>query len=132
MSEQAHKARRTKLFFRMSKIIAPLLIIILTTCTDPKPKSETKTMDFGAFTIETPTNWHQLILKGIDSYAGGIVIDGKDTLGFDLGMYANTLTESEPQIVERSLLQYLHQPVDTTELIIVDSRRGIDPDKYKK
>jgi hypothetical protein len=116
----------------MNKFIFPFLLILLTTCKRPEPKKETKTMDFGAFTIKTPLSWHQLKQQGIDSYAGGIVIDGKDTLSFDLGMYSNTLTELEPQIVERSLLPNLHQPVDTSELIIVEKRRGADPDKYKK
>lgn len=89
-------------------------------------------MDFGAFTIETPHSWKQIKEKGIDSYVGRIAIDNQDTLDFDLGWYSNTLTENEPQIVERSLLQHMQQPVDTSELIIVDSRKGIDPDKYKK
>ena len=42
------------------------------------------------------------------------------------------LTEFEPQIVERSFLQHMQQPADTSELIIVESRKGIDPDQYKK
>ena len=41
------------------------------------------------------------------------------------------MTEYEPQIVERSIL--INNPNnDTTELIIVDSRKGIDSEKYKK
>ena len=89
-------------------------------------------MDFGAFSIETPKSWKQIKAQGIDSYVGGIAIDDKDTLDFDLGWYSNTLTEYEPQIVERSIIQQMQQPVDTSEFIIVESRKGVDTDKYKK
>jgi hypothetical protein len=116
----------------MNKLLTAIIIIGLTACNETQPKSETKTMNFGAFSIETPCSWKQIKENGIDSYAGRIAIDEQDTLDFDLGWYSNTLTEYEPQIVERSLLQYMQQPVDTSELIIVDSRKGIDPDKYKK
>lgn len=116
----------------MKKLLTAILVIGLTACNERQPKGGTKTMDFGAFTIETPLTWKQIKEKGIDSYVGRIAIDDTDTLDFDLGWYSNTLTEYEPQIVERSLLQHMQQPVDTSELIIVDSRKGIDPDKYKK
>lgn len=115
----------------MKKFLTAIIVTGLTACSQTQPKGDIKTMDFGAFTIETPQSWRQIKEKGIDSYVGRIAIDDKDTLDFDLGWYSNTLTEYEPQIVERSLLQHMQQP-DTTELIIVDSRKGIDPDKYKK
>jgi hypothetical protein len=115
------------------KYILPAIIgIVLTSCNQTQPESDTKTLDFGAFTIETPRTWKQIKAKSIDSYAGRIAIDDKDTLDFDLGWYSNTLTEYEPQIIERSFLQHMKQPIDTTEFIIVDSRKSVDPDKYKK
>jgi hypothetical protein len=120
-------------FSTMQKfLIVLILIVALTSCNQSRRKDGTKTLDFGAFTIETPPSWTKIEEKGVDSYVGRIAIDEKDTLDFDLGWYSNTLTEDEPQIVERSLLQNRTQPVDTTELIIVESRKGVDIDKYKK
>lgn len=116
----------------MKYFLTAIIGIVLTSCNQSRPESETKTLDFGAFTIETPKSWKQIKAKGIDSYVGRIAIDDRDTIDFDLGWYSNTLTEYEPQIIERSLLQHMKQPIDTTEFIIVDSRKGIDPDKYKK
>jgi len=116
----------------MKRFLAIITVLSLAACNQSKSRHDTKEMNFGAFIIETPQSWKQIKAKGIDSYVGGIAIDDKDTLHFDLGWYSNTLTEYEPQIVERSLLQHMQQPVDTTELIIVERRKGIDPDKYKK
>jgi len=92
------------------KIITQLLLLFIIGCTDSKSKSDNQILDFGSFKIETPGSWTKVKVKGIDSYVGQIAIDTKDTLYFDLGWYSNTL--SEP--------------------LIVDSRTGIDPDKYRK
>jgi hypothetical protein len=116
----------------MIKLLITIVVIALTACHDSQPEVETKTMDFGAFTIKTPKSWKQVVARGIDSYVGGIVIDDTDTLNFNLGWYSSTLTEYDPQIIERSFLQHMQQPVDTSEYIIVESRRDIDPDEYKK
>jgi hypothetical protein len=114
------------------KISSLIIILLFISCTDIKPKKAKHTLDFGSFTIETPSSWTKIRAKGIDSYVGKIAIDSNETLYFDLGWYSNTLTEDEPQIVERSLLQHMSNTVDTSDLIIVDSRNGIDPDKYKR
>jgi len=116
----------------MKKLSTAIILIGLTACNQNQPENNTKILDFGAFTIEAPKSWKQIKQKGIDSYIGRIAIDSKDTLDFDLGWYSNTLTEYEPQIVERSSLQHMQQPVDTSELIIVENRRGVDADKYRK
>ncbi len=116
----------------MKRFLTIITLLGLTACNQPKPRHDTKEMDFGAFIIKTPQSWTQIKAKGIDSYVDKIAIDDKDTLRFDLGWYSNTLTEYEPQIVERSLLQHMQKPIDTTALIIVEDRRGIDPDKYKR
>ena len=75
--------------------------------------------------------WTKLDRQGIDSYVGEIVIDFTDTIGFDLGLYSNSLTEREPMIWERSSLQY-YKDIDTSDLVLVEDSRGIDPDKYRK
>ncbi len=101
-------------------------------CSDSKTKSDKKTLDFGSFTIETPRGWTKIKAQGTDSYVGRIAIDNSDTLDFDLGWYSNTLTEPEPQIIERSMLKNV-DVVDTTHVIIIaDNIRGIDRDKYRK
>ncbi|HEV7331284.1 MAG TPA: hypothetical protein VGN63_09615 [Flavisolibacter sp.] len=119
----------------MKKLLTAIIEIGLTTCNQTKPKSDTKTIDFGAFSIETPQSWKQIKARSTDSYVGRIAIDEKNTLDFDLGWYSNPLSESDPAIMERSMLEHfkqIGQPLDTSEMIIVESRRGIDPDNYKK
>jgi len=113
------------------KLIPGLLLFLLIGCADNKPKSDKQTLDFGSFTIETPNGWTKIKAQGADSYVGRIAIDNIDTVDFDLGWYSNTLTEPEPQIIERSMLRNM-DVLDTTQFIIVASRKGIDPDKYKK
>ena len=113
------------------KIVTGLLLLFIIGCTDSKPKSDKQILDFGLFTIETPNGWTEIKAQGTDSYVGRIAIDNSDTVDFDLGWYSNTLTEPEPQIIERSMLRNM-DVLDTTQIIIVDSRKGIDPDKYKK
>jgi hypothetical protein len=113
------------------KIILGLLLLFIISCTDSKPKRDKQTLDFGSFTIETPSSWTKIKAQGADSYVGRIAIDNTDTIDFDLGWYSNTLTEPEPQIIERSMLRNM-DVLDTAQFIIVDSRKGIDPDTYKK
>ncbi len=116
----------------MKKLLTAIIVIGLTACKQPPSKDERKTMDFGAFTIETPKSWKKIKADGIDSYVGRIALDSSDTMHFDLGWYSNTLTEDQPLIVERSMLQYSQLPTDTSELIIVEKLKGIDLDRYKK
>lgn len=113
------------------KKIPGLLLLFIISCADNKTKVDNQILDFGSFTIVTPNSWTKVKAHGTDSYVGRIAIDNNDTIDFDLGWYSNTLTEDEPQIIERSMLKNI-DVLDTTEFIIVDSRRGIDPDKYKK
>jgi len=116
---------------KIMKILIGLFLLFITSCTDSKPQSDKKTLDFGSFTIETPNSWTKIKTQGADSYVGRIAIDNTDTVDFDLGWYSNTLTETEPQMIERSMLKYM-DVLDTTEFIIVESLKGIDSDKYKK
>ena len=117
--------------FTFMKIIPGLLLLLIIGCADNKPKADNQTLDFGSFSIVTPNGWTKIKAQGADSYVGRIAIDNTDTVDFDLGWYSNTLTEPEPQIIERSMLKNI-DVLDTTQFIIVDSRKGIDPDKYKK
>lgn len=120
------------MFWSMQDYLPAILIFALTACNQTHTKTDTKTLDFGLFTIETPASWKKIKQTGIDSYVGRIAIDNSDTLDFDLGWYSNTLTEPEPYIVERDLLKYGKQPPDTIGLIIVEDSRGVDLDKYRK
>jgi hypothetical protein len=113
------------------KTIPRLLLLLIFGCADSKPKTDSQTLDFGSFSIVTPDGWTKIKAKGTDSYVGQIAIDNSDTIDFDLGWYSNTLTEPEPQIIERAMLKSMNL-LDNSQFIIVDSRKGIDPDKYKK
>jgi hypothetical protein len=113
------------------KIISGLLLLLIIGCTDHKPKADNQTLDFGSFSIVTPNGWTKIRAQGVDSYVGRIAIDNTDTIDFDLGWYSNKLTEPEPQIIERSILKSM-DILDTSQFIIVDSRKGIDPDKFKR
>ena len=113
------------------KLSIIFISLYLIACNDTMHIRHSHTLDFGSFSIETPNSWTKIKASGIDSYVGRIAIDNADTLDFDLGWYSNTLTEYEPRIVERSIL--INNPnIDTTDLIIVNSRKGVDPEKYKK
>jgi hypothetical protein len=61
---------------------------------------EKKTLEFAQFTIEVPSTWGKVKLRGIDSFVGLIAIDETDTLSFDLGWYSNSLEESQCIIYE--------------------------------
>lgn len=83
-----------KQFIKLFHISA--LTILVLGCKDP---SRTKTIDFGLFTLEVPYQWQQVKQDGIDSYVGAIAVDNADTLYFDLGMYSNSLTEPNIQVI---------------------------------
>jgi hypothetical protein len=74
-------------------LIISIIFAVLLSCSETKTTGEKKTLDFGAFTIETPKGWTKIKERGIDSYVGRIAIDESDTLEFDLGWYSNDLTE---------------------------------------
>jgi hypothetical protein len=77
----------------MQKLLIAIIVAGLTACSETQQKGESKTMDFGSFTIEAPQSWTAIKEKGFDSYVGRIAIDDTDTLEFDLGWYSNDLTE---------------------------------------
>ncbi|WP_333889220.1 hypothetical protein [Sphingobacterium siyangense] len=116
-----------KQFIKLSHISA--LIILVVGCKDP---SRTKTMDFGLFTLEVPYKWQQVKQDGIDSYVGAIAIDNTDTLYFDLGMYSNSLTEPNIQVITRQMME--ENNLDSSDFIVVKDimSMNIDADLYRK
>ncbi|WP_433903521.1 hypothetical protein [Sphingobacterium puteale] len=118
-----------KQFIKLFHISA--LTILVTGCKDPSP---TKTMDFGLFTIEVPYKWQQVKQDGIDSYVGAIAVDNTDTLYFDLGMYSNTLTEHNIEIITRQMME--ESATDSSDYIIVKDMPildlDLDADLYRK
>jgi hypothetical protein len=112
-------------------LVTAILVFGLTACDHQKHKVDTKTLDFGVFTIETPHSWTKIKDRGIDSYVGRIAIDSTDTLDFDYGLYSNNLHEYDPTILDSSMMK----DVDTSqinEIIFVKNRMRVDPDKYRK
>jgi len=115
------------------KLIPGLLLLLIIGCADNKPKADNQTLDFGSFSIVTPTGWTKIKAQGVDSYVGRIAIDNTDTLHFDLGWYSNKLNEYEPTILDSSMIGSIDTSmVDTSEVIFVKNRMRVDPDKYKK
>ena len=111
------------------KVLVGLLFMACTQCHFPKEEKHEKLFDLGAFTMITPTSWKKLDDKGIDSYAGKIAIDDDDTLEFDFGWYANTLSE-EPMIMERRAMPDTAN-FDSADVIIVDRLTSTDIDRYR-
>jgi hypothetical protein len=88
------RGRYGQCFLTMQRLLKVLIILLgLDACSNNKTTSDLKTLDFGAFTIETPKEWTKVQEQGIDSYVGRIAMDRIDTLEFDLGWYSNDLTE---------------------------------------
>ncbi|WP_324760625.1 hypothetical protein [Sphingobacterium thalpophilum] len=106
-----------------------VLTILAIGCKDP---SRTKTMDFGLFTLEAPYRWEEVKQNGIDSYVGAIAVDNADTLYFDLGMYSNTLTEPNIQVITRQMME--ENNLDSSDFIVVKDimSMNIDADLYRK
>ncbi|WP_286862479.1 MULTISPECIES: hypothetical protein [Sphingobacterium] len=105
------------------------LTILFVGCIDP---SRTKKMDFGLFTIEVPYKWQQVKQNGIDSYVGAIAVDNTDTLYFDLGMYSNTLTEPNIEVITRQMME--ENDLDSSGFVVVKDimSMNIDADLYRK
>jgi hypothetical protein len=117
----------------MNKLLTAIIVIGLTACNQTKHKGDTKTMNFGSFSIETPQSWTAIKEQGVDSYVGSIAIDEKDTISFDLGWYSNRLYEYDPTILDSSMRANIDTSmIDTSEVIFVENRMKVDPDKYRK
>ena len=116
-----------KQFIKLSHISAPTILVV--GCKDP---SRTKTMDFGLFTLEVPYKWQQVKQNGIDSYVGAIAVDNTDTLYFDLGMYSNTLTEPNIEVITRQMME--ENDLDSSGFVVVKDimSMNIDADLYRK
>lgn len=116
-----------KQFIKLFYISA--ITILAIGCKDP---SRTKTMDFGLFTLEVPYRWEEVKQNGIDSYVGAIAVDNADTLYFDLGMYSNTLTEPNIQVITRQMME--ENNLDSSDFIVVKDimSMNIDADLYRK
>lgn len=97
--------------------------ILVVGCKDP---SRTKTMEFGLFTIEVPYKWQQVKQNGIDSYLGEIAVDNTGTLYFDLGMYSNSLTEHNIEVITRQMME--ESATDSSDYIIVKDMPILDLD----
>ena len=72
-----------------------LTVMLLFGCNNNDDTKETKTLDFGHFTINVPKAWEQVESGGVDSYVGGIKIDTDKVVNFDLGWYSNALNEDD-------------------------------------
>lgn len=81
-----------------------LSLLLLTSCSGGKPSATdgTKLLDYGYFTIRVPQEWKRVDVKGIDSFVGEIHIDTNTVITFDLGWYANDLSEGSEDFIVRN------------------------------
>lgn len=118
------------------KIIFSFSLLCIFGCTNPSidpNQADSKTIDFGTFTIEVPLSWKKINSQGVDSYVGRIAIDAYDTVHFDLGQYSNNLHEYDPMVLDSSILNdFDTSNRDMSEYIIVKNRFNVDLDKYRK
>jgi len=77
----------------MNRILTISILLLLFSCNTKNSVSDTNLLDFKSFTIETPSSWKKLDLRGVDSYVGGIQMDSSQGASFDLGFYSNDLSE---------------------------------------
>lgn len=110
-----------------------IIVLGLSACSQVKPKNDSKTMDFGSFSIETPQSWSAIKKRGLDSYVGSIAIDDTDTIRFDLGGHSNKLYEYDPTILDSNMIESIDTYiVDTSKVIFVKNKMTVDPDRYRK
>ena len=102
-------------------IILSIIFAGLISCSETKSTSKTKTLDFGTFTIETPSGWKKIKGQGVDSYIGGIAIDESDTIEFDLGWYSNDLTEYQEVKMDDGKTYYISSYDTAYSPTLVDS-----------
>lgn len=106
----------------MQKLLTVLVFSVgLFSCGDPENIGERKSLDFGYFTIETPSGWKKIKERGIDSYVGRIAIDQHDTLNFDLGWYSNDLTEYQEVKLSDGKTYYISSNDTAYSPTLVDS-----------
>jgi len=77
----------------MNRILTISILLLLFSCNTKNSVSDTNLLDFKSFTIETPSSWKKLDLRGVDSYVGSIQMDSSQGASFDLGFYSNDLSE---------------------------------------
>ncbi|MBK7302272.1 MAG: c-type cytochrome [Saprospiraceae bacterium] len=58
------------------------------------PKQDMHILDFGLFTLKTPSDWEKIDQQGIDSYAGSLT-NRRDTLNFNLGLYSRSVCDND-------------------------------------
>jgi hypothetical protein len=110
-----------------------IMLLTLLSCTD-KQRGETKTLDFGEFTIDVPSTWQPVRAKGIDSYVGLMTLDHGDTVSFDLGWYSNPLEEEYKFKVENGDMYLMNEKESTSNSVLFEfygKADTVDIEKFK-
>jgi len=98
----------------MKYFLKLVLLLVFISCNNKHISNEYKKITYKSFSIEVPSNWNQIELKGIDSYVGGFLTAKNDTIIFDYGR--NTSTNSEvigvSDIKDKQKLDSLDFPID--------------------
>jgi hypothetical protein len=102
---------------------------------NPEKATETKTLNFGEFTITVPSAWQPVNEKGIDSFVGRIALTDGDTISFDLGWYSNPLEEEVLYKVDETnvyLLNSSESTFDSQMFEFYGKRDTVDLEKFHK
>ena len=79
------KVFRTKVTeFRLIYSMAVIMTLLIVSCENESQFEIDKTIDFNAFTLDTPSDWTRFDQQGTDTFIGGLT-NGNDTLYFDYG-----------------------------------------------
>lgn len=131
-AKHAYIRMLVQMFLSMKKLIFYLfLLLTVLACRQSGKENAANVMDFGSFTIQAPAHWHRMILHGIDSYVGAIVIDSTDTLMFDLGWYSNDLAEYQEVIMNDGRTYYISNSDTAYNPTLFDSANRDKVEKSK-
>ena len=108
--------------------------IIISSC-NKRVNNSSKLIDFNIFSIEIPSNWNKIEVKGIDSFVGGFLTSTGDTITFDYGKHVSKIDQviNVSHVSEKRKLDSLGFPVNEmffSKTPDIDKNQGVFHDEY--
>lgn len=112
-----------------------IISVIFISCKKDIERDTKKIVDLNTFSIEIPSNWNEIKIKGIDSYVGGFVTDKGDTIKFDYGEHTSKIDQviNVSHISEKKKLDSLGFPVNEmffSKTPNIDKNQGVFHNEY--